>query len=403
MKPPPASLINGWRPSEFFIFLNPMAAKPLKIGVIYGGISEQKAGMDHYLHQVLPAMKRLAPEHRYVMIDHRRQQTPFKEQFEQVILDLPRPPARVTRWNLQMVPRVLPQFDLVFSPGLYGPVRIPEGVASVMVVHDLTRYLFPQFFAFNTMQKILDRLVYPSMLRRYDHILAVSRATRQDLMTRFKIPGEKITVTYHGAEEGFRPLDPRDAERILGQSYGVKKPFVLFLGTLEPRKNVLTLLKAFGEIMDQIPHDLVLVGQKGWNWEPIFQEMERPNLKQRVHWIGYIPDQERVYFYNAADLLAYPSWYEGFGMPLLEAMQCGCPVITSNSSAMPEVVGDAGLFIDPAQEESLKEAVLRLIREPGLAEKMKIAGLEQAKKFSWEKSARITLEVFEKVASAYSS
>ncbi len=128
-----------------------MAAKSLRIGIIYGGISEQKAGMDHYLHQVLPAMKQLAPEHRYVLIDHRRQQTPFKEQFEQVVLDLPRPPARITRWNLQLVPRILSQFDLVFSPGLYGP--IPQGVASVMVIHDLTRYLFPDFFPFNPMQR----------------------------------------------------------------------------------------------------------------------------------------------------------------------------------------------------------------------------------------------------------
>ena len=379
-----------------------MAAKSLKIGIIYGGISEQKAGMDHYLHQVLPAMKRLAPHHRYVLIDHRRQQTPFKEQFEQVILDLPRPPARVTRWNLFTVPMMLSQFDIVFSPGLYGPARIPKGVASVMVVHDLTRYLFPQFFAFNTMQKILDRLIYPSMLRRYDHILTVSQSTRQDLMARFKVPGEKITVTYHGAEEGFRPLDPGDAERVLGQSYGLENPFILFLGTLEPRKNVLTLLKAFGEIMDQIPHDLVLVGQKGWKWEPIFQEMERPKLKQRVHWIGYIPDQERVYFYNAAGLLAYPSWYEGFGMPLLEAMQCGCPVITSRVSSMPEVVGEAGLLIDPHREEDLQGAMLRLVHEPELRESLRTAGFKQAQKFSWETSAKITLEVFEKVISAQS-
>ena len=380
-----------------------MAAKSLKIGVIYGGISEQKAGMDHYLHQVLSAMKRLAPEHRYILIDHRRQQTPFKEQFEQIILDFPRPPARVSRWNLQIVPRVLSQFDLVFSPGLYGPVRIPEGVASVMVVHDLTRYLFPHFFAFNAMQKILDRFVYPDMLRRYGHILTVSQSTRQDLMNLFKIPEEKITVAYHGAEEAFQPMNLQEAENSLWKSYGIKKPFILFLGTLEPRKNVLTLLKAFAGIGDQIPHDLVLVGQKGWKWEPIFKEMERPALKHRVRWVGYVPDSERALFYNAAGFLVYPSWYEGFGMPLLEAMQCGCPVITSRVSAMPEVVGEAALLIDPNSVEGLQGAMLRLVQESGLAEKLSKAGFEQAKKFSWETSAKITLEVFEKTTSAHSS
>jgi len=372
-----------------------MTGKSLKIGVIYGGISEQKAGMDHYLHQVLLAMKRLAPEHHFILIDHRREQTPFKEKFEQVILDLPRPPARVTRWNLQVVPRVLSQFDLVFSPGLYGPARIPAGVASVMVVHDLTRYLFPHFFPFNPMQKVLDLLAYPAMLRRYDHILAVSEATRNDLITLFKVSEEKITVAYHGAEEAFQPLSDIEAQEKFLKTHGLKKPFILFLGTLEPRKNILTLLKAFARILDQIPHDLVLVGQKGWKWEPIFKEMERPGLKQRVHWIGYVPDSERVFFYNTASFLAYPSWYEGFGMPLLEAMQCGCPVITSRKSAMPEVVGEAALLIDPNSLEDLQGAMLRLVQEPGLAEKLRMAGFEQAKKFSWETSARITLEVFE--------
>jgi glycosyltransferase involved in cell wall biosynthesis len=376
-----------------------MTTRSLKIGIIYGGISEQKAGMDHYLHQILLAMKQLAPEHRYVLIDHRRHQIPFKEQFEQVILDLPRPPARVSRWNLQVVPRILSQFDLVFSPGLYGPVRIPPGVASVMVVHDLTKYLFPNFFPFNPVQKVLDLLAYPAMLRRYDHLLTVSKSTRQDLMTLFKIPKEKITVAYHGAEETFQPMGALDATESLWQSHKIKKPFILSLGTLEPRKNIPTLLKAFAGIMDQIPHDLVLVGQKGWKWEPIFKEMERPDLKERVHWVGYVSDAERVFFYNAADFLTYPSWYEGFGMPLLEAMQCGCPVITSRISSMPEVVGEAGLLIDPHRVEDLQGAMLRLVQEPGLREKLQRAGFEQAKKFSWETSAKITLEVFEKVMS----
>ncbi len=374
-----------------------MTGRSLKIGIIYGGISEQKAGMDHYLHQVLLAIKRLAPEHRYVLIDHRRKQTSFKEQFEQVILELPRSPIRVSRWNLQIVPRVLSQFDLVFSPGLYGPLRIPKGVASVMVVHDLTKYLFPNFFPFNPVQKVLDLLVYPAMLRRYGHLITVSKTTRQDLITLFKVPKEKITVAYHGAEDAFQPASPQDTEELLWQSHKVKKPFILSLGTLEPRKNIPTLLKAFAGILDQIPHDLVLVGQKGWKWEPVFREMERPNLKGRVHWVGYVSDPERVLFYNAADFLAYPSWYEGFGMPLLEAMQCGCPVITSRVSSMPEVVGDAGLLIDPHQVEDLQGAIHRLVNEPGLREKMRMVGFEQAKKFSWETSAKITLEVFEKV------
>ncbi len=370
---------------------------PLRIAVIYGGISEQKAGMDHYLHQVLPEMQRLAPEHRYVLIDHRPQPTPFKSRFEQLILKLPVPPARVTRWNLLRIPKVLSQFDLVFSPGLYGPVFIPERVASVMVVHDLTRYLFPRFFAFNLMHRFWDRLAYPRMLRRYDHVLAVSQTTRRDLMTLFHLPEEKITVAYHGADPEFRPLNPKEVQDFLAHRYQITRPYILFLGTLEPRKNLPALIQAFSRVADGISHDLLLVGQKGWKWEPIFRAIEQSKHRDRIRWMGYVPDEDRVFFYNGASMLVYPSWYEGFGMPLLEAMQCGCPILTSQVSAMPEVVGSAAWLIDPADGEALGEAIRRVAQEPELAEQMRTAGLEQSRKFSWERSARITLEVFEKV------
>ena len=374
-----------------------MHHRALNIGVIYGGISDQKVGMDHYTHQILLAMKRLAPEHRYVLIDHRRETNPFRDQFEQVTIPLPQPPAAVTRWNLTRVPRFLSRFDLVFSPGLYGPGRIPAGVKGVMVVHDLVRYLFPQFFVFNLMQKMLDRWVYPRMLRNYDHLLAVSESTRNDLIRLFHIPEGKITVTPHGADREFRPQDDPERGADLVRKYNLKPPFILFLGTLEPRKNLTTLIRALAPLKDKIPHSLVLAGQKGWLWEDIFQSVDRLGLQDRVHWTGYIPDEDRVRFYQAADFLVYPSWYEGFGMPVLEALQSGCPVIASQASALPEVVGEAGLLVDPSSPEEISQAILRLVREPGLKERLREAGLVRARQFSWEASAQKTLEVFEAV------
>ena len=374
-----------------------MTVKSLKIGVIYGGISDQKAGMDHYLHQILLAMKRIAPEHRYVLIDHRRQQSPFRDHFDQLTVNLPGHPMGLTRWNLLAVPRILDQFDLIYSPGLYGPVRIPPKVASVMMVPDLTRYLFPRFFSFNPVQKILDWFAYPAMLRRYDHILTISRSSQKDLMTLFNIPQEKMTVVYPWAEESFQPLVNPDTLVPFIKKYGLREPFILFLGTLEPRKNIVTLIRAFAGLKDQIPHDLVLVGQRGWKYDPIFKEIGRQKLQQRIHWVGYVPDSERALFYNAAGFLAYPSWYEGFGMPLLEAMQCGCPVITSSTSSMPEVIGDAALLVNPDNEEELRKTMFRMIQESGLAKQLRQAGLEQAKKFSGETSVRKILEVFEEL------
>ena len=374
-----------------------MAYRPLTIGVIYGGISEQKVGMDHYLHQVLLTMKRLAPHHRFTLIDHRRQSNAFREQFGQVNLPLPAGPLSVSRWNLREVPKVLPQFDLVFSPGLYGPARIPLGIKGVMVVHDLVRYLFPRFFVFNPVQKLLDRWAYPAMLRNYHHLITVSESTRDDLMRLFQVPVEKITVTYHGADPQFRPISDPSAFSGLLRKYGLSRPFILFLGTLEPRKNLMTLLRAFAPLKERIPHSLVLVGQKGWKWEGIFEAIKTLGLKERVRWTGYVSDEERVFFYNAADFFVYPSWYEGFGMPLLEALQSGLPVIASRVSALPEVVGEAGLLIDPSRPEELSQAILRLVQEKGLKERLREAGLVQARRFSWEDSARKTLEVFEMV------
>ncbi|MBA4393965.1 MAG: hypothetical protein C0407_10470 [Desulfobacca sp.] len=374
-----------------------MKANSLKIGIIYGGISEQKAGMDHYLHQVLLAMRELVPEHQYVLIDHRRRKSPFRDLFDQLILDLPGSPMALTRWNLLTVPRILNQFDLIFSPGLYGPVRIPPKVASVMVVPDLSRYLFPQFFSFNPVQKFLDWFAYPAMLKRYDHLVTISQSTQKDLMTLFQIPKEKMTVVYPWAEESFHPLDDNETLEPFIKKYGLQRPFIIFLSTLEPRKNLVTLIRAFAGLKDQIPHNLVLVGQKGWKFGPIFKEIERQNLQHRIVWVGYVPDSDRVLFYNAAEFLVFPSWYEGFGMPLLEAMQCGCPVITTCTSSMPEVVGEAALLFNPENMEELQQTMLRLIQEPGVAQHLRQAGLAQVKNFSGRISALKILQVFEEL------
>jgi glycosyltransferase involved in cell wall biosynthesis len=303
----------------------------------------------------------------------------------------------VSRWNLIEVPRILSRFDLVFSPGLYGPLWFPAGVKGVMVVHDLVRYLYPNFFVFNLMQKALDRWAYPRMLRNYHHLITVSESTKQDLIRFFQVPPDKITVTHHGAGPEFRPRDDPEARIELARKYNLQTPFILFLGTLEPRKNLATLIKAMAFLKEKIPHDLVLVGQKGWLWEGIFETVAKHGLQDRVRWTGYIPDEDRVLFYNAAEFLVYPSWYEGFGMPLLEALQSGCPVIASRVSALPEVVGEAGLLIDPRDVVELSQAIFRMVTAPGLKERLREAGLARARQFSWEESARKTLKVFEAV------
>jgi glycosyltransferase involved in cell wall biosynthesis len=201
---------------------------------------------------------------------------------------------------------------------------------------------------------------------------------------------------YEAASPVFRPVDRDEAREQVRCRHGVQGPFVLFVSTIEPRKNVPTLIKAVWQLQECYKEDvrLVLAGGKGWLFEDAFAIVQELKMDSRVHFVGQVSSEELLYLYNAAELLAHPAFYEGFGLPPLEAMACGLPAIVSNVASLPEVVGDAGLLIDPHDADELTVAMWRVLNDGELRQEMRNKGLRQAERFSWGRAARETAAIY---------
>jgi len=241
-------------------------------------------------------------------------------------------------------------------------------------------------------------LFYPLSARRAQAILTISEYSKQEIVRHLHVSPEKVQVTPLAASEVFHLAPKSDIEQVT-QKYGLDK-FILTVSTLEPRKNMSTLFEALAQIKQaqpDFPYKLVHVGPKGWMFGTLFAQVEQLGLVNDVIFLGHIPLEDLVLLYNAASLFVYPSLYEGFGLPVLEAMSCGCPVITSNTSSLPEVTGTAAILIDPTETESIARAMIEVLFHEELSQKLRIAGLERAKLFSWERCAQQTLEVYRAV------
>ena len=261
----------------------------------------------------------------------------------------------------------------------------------IVTVHDLIRFRF-SFDRESLVERILLR-VDTHALKRADHIIATSRHTAGDLVRHLGIPEERITPIYNGVNHGvFTPNSHRPLD----------EPYVLYVGSERPRKNLVRLLEAFAELKKELPNlKLVKVGPAGRTVRyrrATERIVERLGLHGEVTFHDYVPEEELAAFYRAAALLAYPSYYEGFGLPPLEAMCSGCPVVTSDTSSLPEVVGDAGILVSPHETGGWVRAMRRVLTDGQLREEMVRRGIERARDFSWDKAARATEEVYRKVA-----
>ncbi len=262
----------------------------------------------------------------------------------------------------------------------------------IVTVHDLIR--FSLGFAKETItEKILLKLDIRG-IKRASHIIAVSQTTRKDMITHLKIPDDRISVIYNGLDHSlFKPYKVRLFNR----------PYILYVGSERPRKNLGRLFEAFAVIRKEFPELLLVkVGVAGRTREyrqEIMRKLDSLRIDQAVIFVEYVSELDLAYYYSSAALLAYPSLYEGFGFPPLEAMACGCPVVTSDTSSLPEVVGEAGIMFNPYDTDSLVEAMRKVLTNSELRNDMVRKGLEQAEKFSWERTARETQEVYNKVAS----
>ena len=357
----------------------------------------RRAGLGRYAESLVRALSANIPEGLSLFYNREQGIAPLEglDHLPSKTVSLGYKPWRMAVWLGQMarIPfnRLVPGATLYHATEhLLMPLR---GVRTAMTVHDLIFRRLPEH------HKALNRWylnwTMPLYCRRADHIIAVSEATRRDLVLAYHLPPEKITVIHEAAAPHFQPQS-EEAQSRARRTYGLPERYLLYVGTIEPRKNLDRLLAAWAPLYQSgdCPA-LVIVGRRGWLSDGFFAALEACPARAGVLLTGYVPDADLPAIYSAATAFVFPSLYEGFGLPPLEAMACGTPVICSNVSSMPEVVGDAALLIDPDDVPSLQHALRRIIGESDLACELRAAGVSRAAAFSWRRVADETIAVYQ--------
>jgi glycosyltransferase involved in cell wall biosynthesis len=362
----------------------------------------RRAGLGRYAESLARALRELLGDqlHYFYNCEQGIELLPGMDRVPARTVALGYKPWRMLVWLGQLAgvgyDRLVPYARLFHATEhLLLPLR---GVPTVLTVHDLIFRRYPQH------HKPLNRwylnLTMPLFCRRADHIIAVSEQTKRDIMTAYGVAAQKITVIHEAAGAHFCPQSPA-AVAAVRERYGLPMRYLLFVGTIEPRKNLGRVLQAFERLQDEgLADALVIAGKRGWLYDEFFARLEASPAKRAVLFPGFIPDEDLPAVYAGAAALVFPSEFEGFGLPVLEAMGSGAPVVTSGTSSLPEVAGDAALLVDPYDVEAITAGLRRVLAEPGLAEELIQRGLVQAARFSWERAARETAGVYDQVMAA---
>ncbi len=378
--------------------------KPIHIGLNAHLLSLAEtyrgAGINWYIHNLLTHLPRVDRDNRYTAFIGDGRFTSPGLALKRSRLPTSRPVVRIF-WEQMVQPFALrkERVDLLHALAFVTPLLSP--CPAVVTIYDLSFLLYPE--SFQRFKRFYLGLFTHLSARKARRIIAISESTKRDVVRLMGVPPEKVEVVYCGIDDAFHPL-AEDQVAAFRSKRGLPDRFILFVGTIEPRKNVTRLIEAFSNLhtctLAHLPTcrlanlKLVIGGAKGWFYEDVFARVEELGLEGEVVFPGYIPVSELPLWYNAAELFVYPSLYEGFGLPLLEAMACGTPVVTANTSSLPEVVGEAGLMVDPSDVDGLAEAMRQVLGDEALRQQMRERGLKRAKNFSWTKIAQETVQVY---------
>ena len=369
----------------------------MRIGVDYTAAVRQKAGIGRYVRELFKHLGRIDRWNSYLLLVPRDSELhPLPPNFRYIRLPLSERMMYIF-WQRLRIPLPAEAFTgplaLFHSPDFVLPPLAKT--TSVLTIHDLSFLRVPDCFTQNLLN-YLSKAV-PRSIRKANFILADSENTRKDLLELMGVASERVEVLYAGVGESFRPSDGGRARA----RYGLPERFILSLGTLEPRKNFARLVRAFAILKRGLRSNndlkLVIAGRKGWLYEEIFGAVEECGLEGDVIFPGYVEDEDLPSLYSAAELFVYPSIYEGFGLPPLEAMACGTPVVASEAPPLPEVLGDAALFFSPYDEEAMASAMEKALLDEGLRLKLREKGFARSSQFSWEKSAQKLLEIYHRL------
>lgn len=363
----------------------------MKIGIDFTAAVKERAGIGRYARELVRALARLDRGNAYVLFvpqDARGDLLAYDWPANFTIRRAPVPERLlVALWHRARLPLPVEAFtgnvDVFYSPDfLLPPTRARR---TVVTVHDLSYVRVPECFP-DVLKSYLSRCV-PRALKRADLVLADAASTGRDLQDVYGTAPAKIKVLYSGVDPCFCPEVPIVERERVRAKFKLTRPYLLSVGTVQPRKNYARLIEAFGQVGGD-DADLVIAGGNGWMYEDVYGTIERLKLKDRVRMLGFTPDEDLPALYAMATLFVCPSLYEGFGLPVAEAMACGIPVLSSNASSLPEVAGDAALYFEPRDVEGMAGVIRRALGDAPLRNELRNRGLQQVRQFSWDRSAR---------------
>jgi glycosyltransferase involved in cell wall biosynthesis len=372
----------------------------MKIGIVTDFVDGNLGGIGTYTHNLVQQLNEIDKSNKYYLVHGESKDIQIYKTNEEIFVKKYFFRGSGYIWRYFSAPlklKSMKQLDIVHDTYEIGTLSFKAPFKKIITVHDLSPFLFPDTFSSRAV--LLHKLLFSKTLQSVDKIITVSECSKRDLVTYFNVPEDKIKVIFNGVDTKFKPLNKDEVNEFL-KKYNLNFPFILFVGTLEPRKNLPALFKAYYQLKNKnINHKLVIAGKKGWKYQDIFETVNKLNLNNDIIFTDYIPENDLPALYNAADVFVYPSIYEGFGLPPLEAMACGTPVVTSNISSLPEVVGNAGITVDPKDIDMLATALYEALTNDSLMKEMTKKGLERAKLFSWKSCAVETLKVYEEIGS----
>ena len=368
----------------------------MRIGITTRSMDNRITGIGNYVYNIVRELKS-SPSMEYILIHSKKSDNEWYKEFEELII--PRIPIIPYAINSSIALSMKKDFDTVHETENMG-IMFPSKFRKILTIHSLYTYLYPATVPVSWRLKMLvAKRFYP--YHDIDKIITVSKTLKNEIMSVLNIPEEKIKVIYHGVDKNlFKRMEIDDnLTKEIREKYKLDTNFILSVTTLQPIKNIPVLLKAFYIFKKKygLNQKLVIVGGKGWKYSEIYDLVRNLNIEKEVIFTGHVLNKELPIIYNLADLFVFPSLYEGFGIPLLEAMACGCPVITSNISSMPEVVGDAGMLVNPYDVNKLADAMAKILLNDDVRNDFINNGLERVCKFSWKNAAKETLEVYKHI------
>jgi len=361
----------------------------LNAQLLSGQKSYRAAGIHRHILGLIEHLPEADARFAYTVFTGRNAPVPKRLRTERTGLPTHQPFGRLL-WEQGVQPTLARDFDLLHALAYVTPFFTQK--PTVVTVHDLSFLRSPERFRFANRTYL--RLFTKLSVQRATRIIAVSQHTKKDLIKVYGLPADKIDVVYSGLDSHFKRAPTQDIADFRA-AHGLPDNFILYLGTIEPRKNLSTLIRAYAKVHPE-GIKLVCAGGRGWMYQDVFQTVEELRLTRDVIFPGFIPDADLPLWYSAADVFVYPSAYEGFGLPVIEALACGAPTITTDSSSLPEAAGEAALLVPPDDSAALADSLAKLLDDPTLKSELVIKGYKQAERFNWRTAANDTAQVYAK-------